>query len=610
VTGDAAQAPRDGAAAPGGWPVFIAVHAVIFLALTGLLFAVQSRLPWSEFGVARVLEVLWRTGWSPELARSAWLAALLTGGLALSTRRSGERSTLYGDARFATLREMKKAYLLEPSGVMLGCTQPQGPLLRNNQALHICFVAPPGATKTAGVVKPNLLSWQGSAIALDVKHEVYRDTSGWRSAALGQQVFMWSPADNHGRSHGYNPLDEVRTEPHHRVTDLQRLAAILMPTPEKAEPMWSAEARDLFVGLALWVLESEGIPHTIGEIYRIAKSEAGLDELVDDLLKARTDFPSQGCRLSLASFARKAERERSGVRSHVTGALALWSNPLIDAATSRSDFSLRDLRKKPMTIYVGVSLDNLVALSPLLTLFFEQAIAILTRAVPGKDEPLPVLAVLDEFAALRKMDILVNALAQLRQYRVRVAIIVQGLSQLDQHYGRAGRESLLQTTALQLFSAPNDDTTAEYLSGRLGKTTIRTVSRSHGHGWGSGSRSYAYAQRDLMLTDETRRIPPEQLVILKEGARPVLGYKLRYFDDPLFANRLLPAPEVPNLDLSAPATRSLAAKKKARQPKPLTPEEQRRAWRRRAARVVEDGVLLRAVEDVAQRGQVESIEPQ
>jgi type IV secretion system protein VirD4 len=316
--------------------------------------------------------------------------------------------------------------------------------------------------------------------------------------------------------------------------------------------MWSAEARDLFVGLALWVLESEGIPHTIGEIYRMAKSEAGLDALVDDLLKARTDFPSPTCRLSLASFKNKAAKERSGVRSGVTGALALWANPLIDAATAHSDFRLEDLRRRPMTIHVGVSLDNLTALSRLLALFFEQAIAILTRALPEEDEPLPVLALLDEFAALGRMTVLASALAQLRGYRVRVAIIVQGLSQLDQHYGRAGRESLLQTTALQLFSAPNDDSTASYLSGRLGKTTIRTVSRSHGHGWGSGSRSYAYAQRDLMLPDETSRIPPEQLVILKEGARPVWAYKLRYYDDPLFTGRLAPALPVPLLELRAP----------------------------------------------------------
>jgi type IV secretion system protein VirD4 len=88
------------------------------------------------------------------------------------------------------------------------------------------------------------------------------------------------------------------------------------------------------------------------------------------------------------------------VRSTLRAALGLWANPLIDAATSASDFSLADLRRTPTTIYVAVSLDQLPSLARLLNLFFQQAIALLAQCRPGADEPHPVLFLLDEFASL------------------------------------------------------------------------------------------------------------------------------------------------------------------------------------------------------------------
>jgi len=64
---------------------------------------------------------------------------------------------------------------------------------------------------------------------------------------------------------------------------------------------------------------------------------------------------------------------------------------VIDAATSASDFNLADLRRRPTTIYVAVSLDQLPSVARLLNLFFQQAISLLAERRPGADEPHPVL---------------------------------------------------------------------------------------------------------------------------------------------------------------------------------------------------------------------------
>ena len=75
-----------------------------------------------------------------------------------------------------------------------------------------------------------------------------------------------------------------------------------------------------------------------------------------------------------------------------------------------------------------------------------------------------MLFLLDEFASLGPMDVLKDSLASLAGFGVRICTIVQGLGQLDDLYGRPGREAILQNSALQVLFAANDDTTARYLS--------------------------------------------------------------------------------------------------------------------------------------------------
>jgi type IV secretion system protein VirD4 len=562
--------------------LFVALHVSVFTVLASVVLGVRLGLPLAELEPWLFVEALLRQGASRSIGEAALVSAGCTALLAILTRFSQRFAPIFGDARFATPGEARHARLLEASGVLLGRTRKHGPVLRNGEPLHVLVAAPPRSGKGVGFVIPNLLSWPGSALVLDVKHENHQRTSGFR-AHHGQAVYLWSPGDRHGRSHRYNPLDAVRREPIHRVSDLQRLASILIPDAHAGDSMWESEARDLFVGVALFVLDTPDVPHTIGQIYRTVKSEHDLAEEIVEVLAARGGTLDDACRRSLANWSHKAVKERSGVKSNLTAALTLWSNPAIDAATSSSDFQLEDLRRRPMTVYVGVATDNVRTLSRLLALFFEQATGILARELPGPDEKHQVLFLIDEFPTLGRLDVLASSLAYLAGYGVRICAIVQGLSQLDQIYGRAGRESLLQNSAVQWFAAPNDETTANYLSARLGKRTIRTVSRTRPHGFGTGSRSESYAQRDLLLPDEVRRLDPRQVLVFKEGARPVRARKIRYYEERDFRDRMLPTAAVPSLHgaIAAPVVPTP-------QPPPESPASSRRTVAAQLRELLED----------------------
>src|SRR3546814_6616205 len=51
-------------------------------------------------------------------------------------------------------------------------------------------------------------------------------------------------------------------------SDLQKIAGMLFPAPERSDPFWAEAARAAFVGVGALVASNPGLPFTIGEIYR------------------------------------------------------------------------------------------------------------------------------------------------------------------------------------------------------------------------------------------------------------------------------------------------------------------------------------------------------
>tara|TARA_R110002124_G_scaffold278873_2_gene451090 strand:- start:9725 stop:10219 length:495 start_codon:yes stop_codon:yes gene_type:complete len=130
--------------------------------------------------------------------------------------------------------------------------------------------------------------------------------------------------------------------------------------------------------------------------------------------------------------------------------------------------------------------------------------------------------------------------------------IVQGLTQIDELYGKPARESMLQNSALQVFFASNDETTTQYVSRRFGDKTAQTESISFGQSSIMGTKSQSYAKTDFLRPEEFRRFCKKQAVIFKEGARPIKVDKITYFKDRSFQRRVIPAAGVPNLETAQP----------------------------------------------------------
>lgn len=458
---------------------------------------------------------------------------------------------IYGDSRWATITEIARYKLFAKRGVILG--RAGGKFITSAIKSHVLLVAPTRSGKGVGVVIPNCLTWQGSLICLDIKTENFRKTSGFR-AKYGHNVVLWSPMAIDKRSSRFNPLDMVSKDRHHRISDLQIIASLLVSVSDK-DPMWGNEARSLFIGAALTVMDDPNQPSTLGAVYRFLSTSEDLIDVCTHIIENTPDL-DPAIERSLGSFATKAPKEASGVKNSLLASLRIFENPVVDAATSATDFDLRNLRRKRTSIYVGVLPNQIETLAPLLRLFFQQVIAILSTKEPDpKTEPHHVLMLIDEFPSLGAMDSVVTAFTLLAGYNVRIMAIIQGLSWIDKIYDKDTREGLIANCAHQIFFATNDETTSKYVSDALGETSKRQTSYMKNPlapTVTKGTKTISVTGRPLLMPQEVRRLDSHKSIILNEGTHPILCNKIKYYEMEPFKSRLLEPAFVPELDMKTP----------------------------------------------------------
>ena len=124
---------------------------------------------------------------------------------------------------------------------------------------------------------------------------------------------------------------------------------MLYPDPPNVDPFWTASARSLFLGIALYLFETPSLPKTIGEVLRqgMASDDEGFGQHWKRLIEGRNSGRrplSPECVRSLYDVIDLAPVTASSIRKTFTSRLDLWLNPILDAATSESDFDLRKLR--------------------------------------------------------------------------------------------------------------------------------------------------------------------------------------------------------------------------------------------------------------------------
>ena len=449
------------------------------------------------------------------------------------------RTDDYGSAHWQTKLELKRNGMLEAPGRgfvcgKLGPPRSKASFISASEIPHVMMVAPTRAGKGVGFVIPNLLSFAGSVVVLDVKGENFEKTARLR-ALNGDEVFRFSPFDWANSTHRYNPLARIASAPSfaQQFTEISILADLFLDKDNKTLDTFSEAGKSIFVAACLLAIQRKR--PTLGEVNRIvtggdyknAQYSAYAEESLEPTVRE----------LWINAASASSRLLTSNIQALMTAGLKQWDNPAVRSATDASDFEFAKFRSRPHALYIVVSEDHIATLAPLLRLMFADLIASLRLCEPGPNEPWPVMMMIDEFQQMGSMPYLERAIHSLAAYGGRVAMIAQSLASLDRIYGPEGRESLENGAGLKLYITPRDQRTVREVSAAVGSTTREAVTRMYGRNkgiLGATSTTARLEERPLLSETEARTMDPDEVIILASPQHPIRAKRIKYFEDPLF----------------------------------------------------------------------------
>ncbi|WP_238991751.1 type IV secretory system conjugative DNA transfer family protein [Gemmobacter caeruleus] len=445
-------------------------------------------------------------------------------------------SDSHGSARFATRKE--RAAFEGGDGLLIGRDLDTGKLLRYDGPAHLLTLAPTRAGKGVGTVIPNLLLTERSVLVIDPKGENAK-IAGEARKRFGA-VHILDPFGVTGMpASAYNPLGRLDAESPDLGEDAASLAEALVMDPpgQQSEAHWNEEAKALLVGLIMFAVAHEDADRktlaTVREYLTLPP------EKFRALMELMQDSTAAGGLIARAAnrFLGKSDREAASVMSSAQRHTHFLDSPRIVAATACSDFQFSALRHDLTSIFLVLPPNRLDAYSRWLRLLVAQALQDIARdaeAAQAGAERLkqPALFLLDEFAALGRLEAVERAMGLMAGYGLQLWPILQDMSQLKDLYGARANTFVANAGVLQCFGV-NDFETAKWLSQMIGRETTGYQTESHKPG-DAPSTSYNVTARDLMTPDEIMQLPPHVELLRVQGKPVIIAKKLRYFADKEF----------------------------------------------------------------------------
>ena len=458
----------------------------------------------------------------------------------------------HGSARFANRKELKK--LQREDGLLIGRNPHTGRLLRYDGPAHLITLAPTRAGKGVGTVIPNLLAAERSVLVIDPKGENAR-IAGEARQRFGT-VHVLDPFEVSGHpSAAYNPLDRLTPDSLDLGEDAASLteALVMDPPGQVTEAHWNEEAKAILGGLIMFCVCHEDRDRrslaTVREYLTLPP------EKLRALLELMQDSDAAGGLIARAAnrFLGKADREAASVLSNAQRHTHFLDSPRIARCLARSDFAFADLRHRITSVFLVLPPNRMDAYSRWLRLLVSQALQDIARDAEASVRPLsgpagaqegpqrlktPTLFLLDEFAALGRLEAVERAMGLMAGYGLQLWPILQDMSQLKDLYGERAGTFIANAGVQQVFGV-NDFETAKWLSQMMGQETAGFQTDSFKPGDGP-SFSNNLTGRDLLTPDEIMQLRPENQLLRVQGQATAVAQKLRYYADPEFKGLFVP----------------------------------------------------------------------
>jgi len=432
---------------------------------------------------------------------------------------------------------------------------------------HLSTIAGTRAGKTVTVIS-NHHFYNGSTLNNDSKGSILQAV-GKKREEMGHEQRALDPYNiitGHEAKYRcrFNPLKSLNISDIDVIENAYLIVdALVVETGSESDPHWNESAKNLLLGLVLYVAFGHGIPEqqrhlgTVRNILNMILRKEMTPPDEDGNTKQRYKLPVQ-VKASIQPLYKDGHEEVAEViASNIFGLYEMGKEEMPSVISSAKrhtaflqfkgirdvlsghDFNLEDLKRKKVDVYVVLPQRVMQACNRWVRLFYTMLPAAMERETTIPDAP--VLVTIDEFATLGRMTVLEDAIGRLAGHHVKIWTILQDFSQGEALYGKRFESFLANSGVTQIFGTV-DEATNGYVSKRLGKTSIemiQTSDKSHDQmERGQHGKSQSMQLFDMMTSDEIARYfarddQMRRQLLLIAGKFPLITQRVEYWDERL-----------------------------------------------------------------------------
>jgi len=323
------------------------------------------------------------------------------------------------------------------------------------------------------------------------------------------------------KSDGYNFLQPVidavdKDDIPRAVEATWDLTAALVPENSHNEKIWvNGEASIIASAIMAVIYDNkngndrrfQNMSNVYFFISEMCKSIDGKMPLLRYMKSISKNHPARAL-LSISEVA--PSKTRGSFYTSALTTLRLFTNPLINSMTKKSDFDLNVIGIKKQAIFIILP-DEKSTYYSLASLFVNQVYMQLVKNADKRGGRLErrVNFMLEEFGNFVKIPDFANKLTVGGGRGIRFNLFLQSFMQLDEKYGKESAATIKSNCETWIYLQTDDLNTLEEMSKKLGNYTVSTYSLSSSHGKHtrpSSSHSINLTNRALLTIDEIRLI--------------------------------------------------------------------------------------------------------
>ena len=318
------------------------------------------------------------------------------------------------------------------------------------------------------------------------------------------------------------------------IDEINDIVYTLFPEKDPKDSYWVKSSANVVAGILIGMLEDSENPE-LGVTERTFNLSSVASNLTLNASAIMEYFDIRD--LSSAARARargtlSAGGETKGtITSTIQSGLYPFTEPDIQYCTCRNDIDLSEVGKRPCAVFLIVP-DEKENRHVFASLFITQLYKALIDVASHTEKnclPHPVNFILDEFANIPKIPGMDNKITVSRSRGIFFLLIIQGLNQLEEKYGKVG-DTIRDNCNLLIYVATNDFNTAKYFSDLCGQTTSVQKSKNESKGKDkSKSTNVSLASEPLIRPEELLRIPEGTSIVKMLRCQPAKLHQIKWW---------------------------------------------------------------------------------